>query len=136
MEVFVTSRRVIHPTYAMDTVQAVGAMLGLGLLSGIRLYLTVFALGLIVRFNLVDLPFPKEHLEALGSLPVLIASGTACVIEFVADKVPWVDSVWDSIHTFVRPIGGALLGFAILDGSDFSTQVLLSILAGGAAFTG
>jgi hypothetical protein len=120
----------------MESVQSAGALLGLGLLSGIRLYLTVFALGLIVRFQWFTLPFPAEHLQALASTPVLILSGLACALEFVADKIPWVDSLWDSIHTFVRPIGAALLGFAILDGSDPSTQVMLSLLAGGVAFTG
>lgn len=119
----------------MESVQTVGAMLGLGLLSGIRLYLTLFALGLIVRLNWINLPFPAEHLGALASTPVLVLSGAACGIEFIADKIPWVDSLWDSIHTFVRPIGAALLGLAVLEGADASTQIIMAILAGGAAFT-
>ena len=83
--------------------------LGLGMLAGARLYATVFAVGLLLRFNWVTLPTAWQHASVLADTRVLIVAGIACAIEFVADKIPWVDSAWDSIHTFIRPIGAALM---------------------------
>jgi hypothetical protein len=71
----------------------------------------------------------------LAQTPLLILSGTACAIEFFADKIPWVDSIWDSVHTFVRPIGAALLGAAALGSFDPMAKTLLVLLCGGVAFT-
>jgi uncharacterized membrane protein HdeD (DUF308 family) len=59
--------------------------------------------------------------------------GLATAAEFLADKVAWVDSLWDAVHTFVRPIGGALLALAVVDPSDPAMQVVAFLLGGGAA---
>jgi hypothetical protein len=77
-----------------------------------------------------------SNLDVLAQMPVLILSGTACAIEFFADKVPWLDSLWDSIHTFIRPIGAAILGATALGSFDATTRTLLALLCGGVAFTG
>ena len=117
----------------MDTVQLLGSALGLGLLAGIRLYATVLIVGLIVRFHWVDLP---AGLDVLGHTWVLATAGAACVIEFFADKVPWLDSVWDSVHTFIRPIGAALLGAAAFQDTDPALKMVVALLCGGVAFSG
>lgn len=120
----------------MDTVQALGSAMGLGLLAGIRLYATVFALGLAIRMGWFHLSSAFSHLDVLAQTPVLVLSGGACAIEFFADKIPWLDSVWDSIHTFIRPIGAAILGATALGSFDPATKFLLALLCGGVAFTG
>jgi hypothetical protein len=121
----------------MDIVQQLGAALGLGFLSGMRLYLTVLAVGAAVRFHwlqITDTSF--SGLSILADWRVMAFAGSACLIEFVADKVPWVDSAWDSIHTFIRPIGAALLGASAFSTADPALRVMLMILCGGVALTG
>jgi hypothetical protein len=120
----------------MDTVQALGSAMGLGLLAGLRLYATVFALGLAIRMGWFHLSSTFSHLDVLAQTPVLALSGTACAIEFFADKVPWLDSIWDAIHTFIRPIGAAILGATALGSFDPTTKTMLALLCGGVAFTG
>lgn len=120
----------------MEIWQAIGTALGLGLLSGFRLYLTVFLAGLGHRLGWFTFDGSLAHLGLLADDRVLIASGLACAVEFLADKIPWIDSVWDSIHTFIRPIGAAVLGSAVARGLDPAWTVILALLAGGVAFTG
>ncbi|HYI97815.1 MAG TPA: DUF4126 domain-containing protein, partial [Bryobacteraceae bacterium] len=108
----------------MDTVQVLGSAMGLGLLAGIRLYATVFALGLAIRMGWFHLSEQFAQLDVLAQTPVLVVSGAAFLTEFLADKIPWIDSVWDSIHTFIRPIGAAALGVTALGSFDPSTKFL------------
>jgi Domain of unknown function (DUF4126) len=120
----------------MDTAQALGSAMGLGLLAGIRLYATVFALGLAIRMGWFQPGESFAQLDVLARTPVLAVSGTAFAIEFFADKIPWLDSLWDSVHTFIRPIGAAALGATALGSFDSTTTTLLALLCGGVAFTG
>jgi hypothetical protein len=120
----------------MDTVQVLGSAMGLGLLAGIRLYATVFALGLAIRMGWFQLTEQFAQLDVLAQTPVLVLSGTAFAIEFLADKIPWLDSLWDSVHTFIRPIGAAALGVTALGAFDPTTKTLIALLCGGVAFTG
>lgn len=83
---------------------ALGA--GLSWASGIRLYFTVLLAGLLARFGVLDLP---DSLQVITSDWVLIAAGLLTVAEFIADKVPAFDSVWDAVHTFIRIPAGAIL---------------------------
>lgn len=86
-----------------------------------------------MRLGYIDLP---EHLAALDVLanPLVIGiAGAAAAFEFLADKIAWVDSIWDTIHTFIRPVGGALLALAIVDASDPMWQVVSFLMGGGAA---
>jgi hypothetical protein len=119
-----------------DTIQTLGSALGLGFLAGIRLYGTVLAIGLAVRFGILHLNQAMSGLNVLAETPVLLISGVAFVIEFFADKIPWLDSAWDGLHTFIRPIGAMFLGAAALGNSDPVTHVVFSLLAGGVALTG
>jgi uncharacterized protein DUF4126 len=100
--------------------------------SGIKLYATILTLGLLQRFHRVELP---AEWKIFGATWVLALSGTLCVIEFVADKIPVVDSVWDGIHTFIRvPAGAVLMASAFTDVGPVS-RVLAGLLGGGLALT-
>lgn len=103
--------------------ELVGLVSGAGFASGLSLYATVFLLGLAGRF-LGATPVPDE----LTSTGVLVVAAILTLLEFVADKVPWLDSVWDGIHTIVRPLGAAWLGVVLVDG-----QPLFSDSAAAAA---
>jgi hypothetical protein len=120
----------------MDTLTILGSAAGLGLLAGIRLYFTVFALGLAIRMGWFEPNAVMSQLHLLAQTPVLIGSGALFVTEFVADKVPWFDSIWDGIHTFIRPIGAAALGITALGTFDPGLTVLIGLLSGGVALTG
>jgi len=117
----------------MDALELIGSTMGLGFLAGIRLYATVFALGLAIRLGWFHPGAGAAGLLILAHPAVLIASGLACMVEFFADKVPWVDSLWDSFHTFIRPIGAVLLASAALGNFDPAVRATLMILCGGVA---
>lgn len=120
----------------MDTLALLGSAAGLGLLAGIRLYFTVFALGLFIRMGWFEPNASMQQLHLLAQTPVLVGSGVLLLAEFVADKVPWFDSIWDAIHTFIRPVGAAILGITAFGSLDPSLTVLVGLVAGGMAFTG
>ncbi len=118
----------------MGIMEIIGIAGSVSLLSGWRLYLCVFATGLAMRLDAIPIP---EHLASLSVLANPWVMGIAAVgalAEFFADKVMWLDSVWDTIHTLVRPVGGALLALAIVDPSDPAMQVVAFLLGGGASF--
>ena len=117
----------------MGIVEILGVAGSVSLLAGWRMYLCDFATGLAMRFGWIA---PPEHLASLAVLSnywVLGASGTAMIAEFFADKVAWLDTIWDAVHTAIRPIGGALLALALVDASDPSWQVITLLLGGGGA---
>jgi hypothetical protein len=120
----------------MDTLTPLATALGLGMLAGARLYATVFAVGLLLRFEWIALPATWQHASVFADTRVLVVAGIACAIEFVADKIPWIDSAWDSIHTFIRPIGAALLTSSLFSNLEPAYTVVLFLLAGGMAFSG
>lgn len=111
----------------MELLVSLGRTLGFSLTSGVNLYATVAILGLATRFEWVALP-PQYQVFAndwvIGTALVLY------VIEFVADKIPWVDSLWDSVHTFIRPTGGALVAIATLGDASPVLEVLVGLLGG------
>ena len=117
----------------MDTLELIGSTMGLGFLAGIRLYATVFALGLVIRLGWFHPGPGAAGLLILAHPAVLAASGLACLVEFFADKVPWVDSAWDSFHTVIRPLGAILLASAALGNFDPAVKATLMILCGGVA---
>lgn len=117
----------------MDLLSQLGLALGFATLSGLNLYLTVFVTGLAVRFNWVDLAAQHEQFAILGDHWILGVAGVLFAIEFCADKIPWVDSTWDTVHTIVRPIGGILLALTALGDLDPSMSVIAGLLSGGAS---
>lgn len=119
----------------MELLKTLAVALSLGSLAGINLYLTVFVTGLAVRFDWITLPAPLQGLEVLGH-PVLIGiAGALYLIEFFADKIPWIDSAWDSVHTFIRPIGAAAIAITAVGDAHPVFEVAAALLAGGMALT-
>jgi hypothetical protein len=98
--------------------------------SGLRLYVVLFLLGIAGYSGWIALP---EHLALLAHPALLGASGLMMLIEFGADKVPWLDSLWDAVHTFIRIPAGAALAAAVFGASDASITAAAAILGGGIA---
>ena len=117
----------------MGIMELIGVAGSVSLLAGWRLYLCLFATGLAMRLGALPLPEHLAPLDVLANPWVMGVAGIAALVEFFADKVMWLDSAWDAVHTFVRPVGGALLALAILDPSDPATQVVAFMLGGGAS---
>lgn len=117
----------------MGIVELLGVAASVSLLAGWRLYLCVFGVGLAMFFGLIQAPEHAQGLQVLSNPWVIGASGVGLVAEFFADKVAWLDSLWDSVHTAIRPVGGALLAMAIVDPSNTTWQVVALLLGGSAA---
>ncbi len=118
----------------MGIIEILGLAGSLSLLSGWRFYLTIFATGLAMHFDIVPLPENLQMLDVLANPWVLGISAIGAVAEFFADKIAWLDSIWDGLHTLIRPVGGALLALAVVDSADPTWQVIAFLLGGGAAF--
>ncbi len=115
----------------MEQIKLLAVALGLASLAGINLYLTVFATGLAIHFHWVVLDPAYQSLAILGHPAVIIISGILYLLEFLADKIPWVDTAWDAVHTVIRPIGGALLAVQVLGHPSPMYSVVVALLAGG-----
>ena len=114
----------------MDMISNLALAGGLSWASGLRLYLTVFLVGALARYNVIDLP---SSLNILSNPIVLVVAGVLCVIEFLADKIPYVDSAWDSIQTFIRIPAGALLAMGAINTSDPMIATVTALLGGSLA---
>ena len=116
----------------METLAFLGRTLGFSFAAGINLYATVALIGLASRFGWVAMP-PEyaifDNNWVIGTAAVLY------LVEFAADKVPWIDTLWDSVHTLIRPIGGALIAVAGLGEASPGTQAMVALL-GGVVATG
>jgi hypothetical protein len=118
----------------VSAVELIALASTVSLLAGWRLYLVTFAVGLAMKFGWVALPDQLRALDVLADNWIIGIAALGALAEFFADKIAWVDSAWDAIHSVVRPIGGALLSMAIIDGGDPAWQVGSLLLGGGAAF--
>ena len=119
-------------TEHMGTLEILGLAGSLSLLAGWRLYLCILATGIAMHFGVLPLPDHLQSLQILANPWIMAVAGVATLAEFFADKVAWIDSAWDAVHTFIRPVGGAVLTLAIVDPGDPATQVIAFILGGGA----
>src|SRR6188474_3406392 len=117
----------------MTPVELIALAASTSLLAGWRLYLVTLVTGIAMRFGWIAMPDQLHALDALASWWVIGAAGVGTLAEFFADKIAWVDSAWDAVHSVVRPIGGALLSLAIVDSGDPAWQVGSFLLGGGAA---
>lgn len=114
----------------MEILATLGRTLGFSLAAGVNLYATVAVLGLASRYGWVQLP---EQFTVFDNPWIIGAAGVLYVIEFVADKIPWVDSMWDSVHTIIRPVGGALIAVAALGDASPVITGLIALLGGATA---
>jgi len=117
----------------VDRFNPIAVALSLACLAGIDLYLTVFATGLAIHLHWITLSPSYQSLEVLGQPWVIIIAGILYLLEFFADKVPWIDSAWDAVHTIIRPIGGALLALQVLGHHSPIVDVLIILLGGSAS---
>lgn len=115
-----------------DWFGTLGFAMGSAWLSGINLYATVATLGLLQRFHLVRLPGDLDNLQQGW---VIVLAGALYLIEFVADKVPAVDSVWDAIHTFIRVPAGAVLAASAFASFDPAVRIAALLAGGGIALS-
>jgi hypothetical protein len=116
----------------MDIASNLGILLGGSWASGVNLYLTVAGLGIANRMHWINLPGTMDTI----SHPLVIAAAVLMyAVEFVADKIPYFDSVWDSIHTFIRPVGGAALGYMATTNLGPAAQTLTAVLGGSVALS-
>ena len=116
----------------MDLLVFLGRTLGLSFAAGINLYATVAILGLASRYQWVALPpeyqvFDNDWVIALAVL--------LFIVEFFADKIPWVDTIWDGLHTIVRPVGGALIAVSALGEASPGLTAVMAVLGGTAALS-
>lgn len=119
----------------MEIIDQLGVALGLASLAGINLYLTAGVAGLAIHFHWIKLDQSYQGLEILADPVLMGIAWTFFFIEFFADKVPWVDSGWDALQTFIRPVGATLLGLAALGTLDPSIAWAGALFCGGAALT-
>ena len=111
----------------IEALAALGRTLGFSFAAGINLYATVAILGLASRYGWVSLP---EQYRVFDNDLIIGAAIVMYVIEFFADKIPWVDSVWDAVHTVIRPIGGAVIAIATLGDASPTVEGLVALLGG------
>lgn len=117
----------------MEAIPVLGSLLGLAYVSGMRLYTAVLVIGAGVRFGLLELPSRLAALEVFASIPVLAVAAILYGVEFFADKIPGVKSVWDGVHTFIRPLGASVIAVTAAGPAfDERTVVIAIMVLGGA----
>jgi hypothetical protein len=116
----------------VEWITTLGTAMGSAWLSGINLYATVVTLGLLERFGMVKLP---GGLTMLGEWWVIGLAGILYLIEFIADKIPAVDTAWDALHTFIRVPAGAVLAASAFAEFDPAVMIAAMIMGGGIALS-
>jgi Domain of unknown function (DUF4126) len=111
----------------VEILATLGRTMGFSFAAGINLYATVAILGLATRFGWVELP---AHYRVFDNDVVIAVALALYVIEFVADKIPWVDSIWDAVHTAIRPIGGAVIAVTTLGDASPTMTGLVALMGG------
>jgi len=114
----------------VDVLTSLGRTMGFSFAAGINLYATVAILGLASRYGWVALP---PQYQVFDNNWIIGGALALYVIEFVADKIPWVDSAWDAIHTVIRPVGGALIAVATQGEQSTAMQTVVALFGGALA---
>jgi hypothetical protein len=114
----------------MEWIATLGRTMGFSFAAGINLYATVAILGLASRYNWVTLP---EQYRAFDNDFIIVTALVLYGVEFIADKIPWFDTVWDTVHTAIRPLGGALIAVTTLGEASPGMEVLIALLGGSVA---
>ena len=116
----------------MNPLDSLGLALGAGFSSGLNLYATVATLGVLQRLGVIHLP---PSLQVLSHPWILGISAALYLVEFFADKIPFIDTIWDSLHTFIRPPAAAILAYTAAGSSGAEWRWAAALLAGGVALT-
>lgn len=116
----------------MPILTALGSAIPLAFASGLNVYATIAVIGISSRYGLVTLP---DHFRGFEN-PIVIGVAVALyLVEFMADKIPWLDSVWDIVHTVIRPFGGALVAVLAVGNASPIARPLAALLGGSVAMT-
>ncbi|HEY2352985.1 MAG TPA: DUF4126 domain-containing protein [Candidatus Acidoferrum sp.] len=116
----------------MNVLSALGVVLGTGYSAGLNLYATILTLGLLERFGIIHLP---PAAQGIARSWVLAIAAALYFVEFFADKIPYLDSIWDAVHTFIRPPAAALLAYDSVGQISPEWRWAAALLAGGVALT-
>lgn len=116
----------------MNPLQTLGLALGAGFSSGLNLYATIATLGVLQRYGVIHLPASLQVLAHPWILGIALA---LYAIEFLADKIPYVDTIWDAVHTLIRPPAAALLAYSATVAAPTEWRWGAALLAGGVALT-
>ena len=114
----------------MEALSSLGIIAGSSWASGVNLYLTIAGLGITNRLGWINLP---GNLEVVSNPLIILFAVLLYAVEFFVDKIPLVDSVWDSVHTFIRPIGGATLSYMAMANASPAVQFPVALLCGAVA---
>jgi len=114
----------------MEILTSLGRTMGFSFAAGLNLYATVAILGLTSRYGWVALP---PQYQVFDNNWIIGAALVLYVIEFIADKIPWLDSAWDAVHSVIRPAGGALIAVATLGEKAPATEAVVALLGGALA---
>ena len=114
----------------MEMFSSLGVLLGSSWATGVNMYLTIGGLGIDHRVGWITLP---GNMDTISHPLIIVVALVMYVVEFFADKIPYVDSAWDSVHTFIRPIGGAALGYMAMADMGPIAQIPVALLTGGVA---
>jgi hypothetical protein len=120
---------------ALASFPTLATLFSLGFFSGLNLYAVVFISGLAIRFQWITLTPGLDPLHTLSHPGVLAASGILYVLEFFADKIPWIDNIWDGIHTVIRPLAATYLALHVLGEQSLEMKVIAALVCGTFAFT-
>ena len=116
----------------MPVLTALGSAIPLAFASGLNVYATIAVIGISSRYGLVTLP---DQFRAFDN-PIIIGVAVGLyLVEFIADKIPWLDSLWDMVHTVIRPFGGALLAVMAFGNASPLARALAALLGGSVAMT-
>jgi hypothetical protein len=115
----------------MEALSSLGVLLGGSWASGVNLYMTIATLGIAQRMHWITLP---GKLGVISNLLIISVAIIMYIVEFVADKIPYFDSIWDTIHTFIRPLGGAIMGYMSMANIGPAAQIPVALLTGAVAF--
>src|SRR3954463_12435555 len=111
----------------MDMLASLGRTMGFSFAAGINLYATVAILGLASRYGWVTLP---PQYEVFNNNWIIGGALALYAVEFIADKIPWVDSVWDAVHSVIRPVGGAAIAVATLGDASPTMETFVALIGG------
>jgi len=114
----------------MDMLSSIGRTMGFSFAAGINLYATVAILGLASRFGWVALP---PQYQVFDNDWIIGGAIALYLVEFVADKIPWIDSAWDAVHSVVRPLGGAAIAVATLGDASPTAETFVAVFGGALA---
>jgi hypothetical protein len=105
-------------------------LFSLGFFSGLNLYAVVFVSGLAIRLHWVQLTPQLSSLDILAKPAIMIVAGVLYFVEFFADKIPWIDNVWDAVHTVIRPLASAFLALHVLGNQSPEIRIVAALICG------